>query len=518
MRAVCYARVSSIAQREHNTIASQMRVLPEYVTRQGWLLVRPVDTYVDDGFTAKTGHLEKRLAFARLMHDASADIFDVVVVVDLDRLTRSESMAERGVILGAFQAAGVKVASVIGGEILDLGTEYGELAATIKAIGAAGENRRRIARSMEGRETAVRRGRSQGVVPYGLVYHRDSHTWHIDPVAGPIVREAFERIANGESCDDIARDFERRDIRRPRGLWCRQRVQELIRARYPIGEKAGHNGKGITIAVPAIVDVALWQRAQDRIDRLRRKGLRHTKHTYLLEGLGSCAACGGPVHIRSKSQLGLAGYVCRNRRDKPLGGPACTAPYHVQADVDARVWAALCRELEDPDLVTALAAAREEQESDRHDWDTDVKGYEAHLARLEKAEAALLARFTRGIVSEAALDRELADLQRRRAHVAAQLATASTARASIVETQVRLSSAEQLIVALRSRLASADLATRRELVQLLVEPGSVRFLSRDVKFNLLIPRGSESGLRDRTSSENRSREPDAPPLRIRLVV
>ena len=72
MRAVCYARVSSAQQRDKDTIASQLRVLPEFVERHGWTLVKPVDTYVDDGRTAKAGHLERRDGLSALLRDAAA--------------------------------------------------------------------------------------------------------------------------------------------------------------------------------------------------------------------------------------------------------------------------------------------------------------------------------------------------------------------------------------------------------------------------------------------------------------
>jgi hypothetical protein len=47
------------------------------------------------------------------LRDAAAGRFDVVVVADIDRLTRSEDLGERGAILGALQRAGVCVASAV---------------------------------------------------------------------------------------------------------------------------------------------------------------------------------------------------------------------------------------------------------------------------------------------------------------------------------------------------------------------------------------------------------------------
>jgi DNA invertase Pin-like site-specific DNA recombinase len=110
VRAVIHARVSSLAQRDQHTIASQLETLPNFVSYRGWMLAKPVETYVDDGRTAKAGFLAERTAFTRLLRDAGLGQFDVVVVVDLDRLTRSEDLRERGEVLGAFQEAGVQIA------------------------------------------------------------------------------------------------------------------------------------------------------------------------------------------------------------------------------------------------------------------------------------------------------------------------------------------------------------------------------------------------------------------------
>src|SRR4051794_34789735 len=127
MRAVCYCRVSSQAQRDRHTIGSQLSTLPKFIAERGWTLVAPADTYVDDGRTAKAGHLEKREGFTRLFADMAAGKFDVVVAVDQDRLTRSEDITERGEVLGAFQRAKVQIAVAATGQVLDLGSSMGDL-------------------------------------------------------------------------------------------------------------------------------------------------------------------------------------------------------------------------------------------------------------------------------------------------------------------------------------------------------------------------------------------------------
>ena len=57
LRAVIYARVSSAAQRDRQTIASQLSTLPTFIASRGWVLAKPAGTYVDDGRTAMEGFL-----------------------------------------------------------------------------------------------------------------------------------------------------------------------------------------------------------------------------------------------------------------------------------------------------------------------------------------------------------------------------------------------------------------------------------------------------------------------------
>ena len=80
-RAVVYARYSSDQQREAS-IADQVEVCRRYIDRQGWRLV---DRYED---AALSGGSRFRPGFARLLADAEAKRFDVVICEAVDRLGR----------------------------------------------------------------------------------------------------------------------------------------------------------------------------------------------------------------------------------------------------------------------------------------------------------------------------------------------------------------------------------------------------------------------------------------------
>lgn len=492
MRSVCYARVSGAAQRERDTIASQLRVLPAFVSARGWTLVRPVDTYVDDGYTAKSGQLAARAGLARLLRDAATGLFDVVVVVDVDRLTRAEDLAERGLILGALQHAGVRVASTMGGDVLDLSTDHGDLMATLRAYTAASDNRKRSERVRHGKLTAAQRGAKVGRGPYGLVYDRARASWSIDPVRGPIVVEVMTRVAAGESCSVVALDLEMRGVPAPGKGWVKGRVHDLVRSRHTVGEWIAHHRTRTVVSVPAMVSEALWQRAQDALVAGRKRGLHRTRHVYLLEGLAVCGTCGSPIRIRSSQMQRRrwrrpAIYRCAGR----IAG-RCDAPHVITQDADDRAWSAICSILDDRDLPAELAEVRRERASDAHDWDRDAAGYRAHLARLDKVAAALLLRFRRGTVTERELDAELASVNRERAAVRAQLATAERARGSVATARERLSEATAMVEALRSRMATATPEERRAIATTLIDPGGVTFVGLALRIEMFVDRPTAS--------------------------
>lgn len=496
MRAVVYARVSSAGQRDRDTIASQMRVLPAFVERMDWQLVKPIDTYIDDGHTAKAGHLDQRRGLARLLADAAGGLFDVVVVVDLDRLTRSEDITERGAILGAFQRAGVRVASATSGQVLDLSTSIGDLFGTLQTFFAAEENRKRRERIVQGKLTAIQRGKKpSGPTPYGLKYDRSTGVWSVDPATGPIVVEMFERVAAGESCVVICDDLHERGIPRPRGQWNRHRVWGIVRSRHPVGEWTVDKRRKLVITVPPIVTEELWQRAQAALLKHKKRGLRRTKHTYLLEGLARCGSCGSPILIRSatisfRGTPNPAAYVCRRRKLDVRAAGRCDSPILKVADVDGRVWAKLCDLIEKPEIIEAHLDQRRELGDNPHDWKADADQYRRRIAQIERAESVLLERFSRGKVGERALDQELDRINHERSVLREQLATAERAALSATAHRAVVDDAKATLARMAAVLPNASQRARRELVEMLVQPGAVTFHGQEIELFASPPSGA----------------------------
>lgn len=472
MRAGLYARVSSAIQREAHSIESQLRLLPEFARRMGWTVVA---TYVDDGRTAKAGHLERREGLARAMADAADGKIDVLVVVDLERLTRSEDLTERGAILGAIQRAGVKLAIAGSGDILDLGTSMGDFIALVKSWAAADDNRHRREKVLRGRREAVARGRKpSGATPWGYRYDRPAGRLHVDPVLAEVIRDIFRRVIAGESARALGLDLERRGISTPRGGRWGAGLHRILRSPVYRGEWVVDATRGQRIAVPAIVDEALWWAAQDALSRSAggvRVGGGRALHVYLCAGRIWCSVCGHAVQVHSEAPNVRGGrsayYRCSGRR-LPRDGKPCTLPMVQVRDIDARVWTAIAALVQAPDFVDRLADRDDASEAAA--WERDLAQAQGRLAELERSEVAILDRHSRGAVSDAALDVHLARVAARRTALERQVTAARAGAGSSARGAVSATAALEVAGRLRAALEVTTPEERRELVRALV-PG-----------------------------------------------
>jgi site-specific DNA recombinase len=499
MRAAIYARVSSAAQRDRHTIENQLRVLPAFVQSQGWDLV---GTYVDDGRSAKAGKLDERDGFARLVRDAEKRRFDLLVVVDIDRLTRTDSLEERAQILGPFQRLGIDIVTPSGGR-LDMRTMLGELWVTIQALGAAEENRKRAERIKAGKVRAIAEGRKPaGPTPFGLAYDRVTGAWSVDEEAATIVREIYERVAAGESCVSVADDLERRGVRGPKKGWSRAAVYRTMHTRYTCGEWLVDKVRGVTMTVPRILSDDLWFAAQKALKKARRRGLNRTQHVYLLQGLARCV-CGGKILIRSgvkyynaqhEPREHPAAYFCAERREKK-----CDEPIAYCRDLDERVWSKLMEELAHPDLLDEIELVQNRRASDAHDWAADIEGFKAHLARLDKVEAEFMTMYRRGQISKSAWEIEIPKLTRERKMVNDQLRAATNALGSTMSSKERLLAVSASVARLRAALPKATLEQRRALLRELAHEDGVLIVGGRAELVLdLVVRADEPQVREPT--------------------
>ena len=148
--AAIYARVSTLNGGQDPTM--QTRELVEYCQRRGWEIF---DTYVDRGVSGKK---DSRPELNRMMEDAYARRFDVVIVWRFDRFCRSVSHLIRA--LETFNALGIEFVSLC--EQVDTSTPTGKLVFTILGAVAEGERNLIAERVRSGLRNAKAKGKRLG--------------------------------------------------------------------------------------------------------------------------------------------------------------------------------------------------------------------------------------------------------------------------------------------------------------------------------------------------------------------
>ena len=148
--AAVYARVSTLHTGQDPTM--QTRELVEYCQRRGWEVF---NCYVDNGVSGKK---DSRPELNRLMADAHARRFDVVVVWRFDRFSRSVSHLCRA--LEVFNALKINFVSMI--EQIDTTTPAGTFVFHVLAAVAQSERQTIVERVRGGLRNARARGKRLG--------------------------------------------------------------------------------------------------------------------------------------------------------------------------------------------------------------------------------------------------------------------------------------------------------------------------------------------------------------------
>ena len=148
--AAIYARVSTLNCGQDPTI--QTRELAEYCQRRGWEVF---DFYVDKGVSGKK---DSRPQLNRMMEDAHARRFDVVIVWRFDRFCRSVSHLLRA--LETFNALGIQFVSLC--EQVDTSTPTGKLVFTVLGAVSEGERNLIAERVRAGLRNAKAKGKTLG--------------------------------------------------------------------------------------------------------------------------------------------------------------------------------------------------------------------------------------------------------------------------------------------------------------------------------------------------------------------
>jgi site-specific DNA recombinase len=462
---------------------------------------------------------------------------DGVVIYDPDRLARR--FVDQTIVLEEIARKQVDVVFVQGGVAR---TPEEQMALGVRGIFAEYERAKILDRTRRGRLHRARGGAPPAWPnpPYG--YRRltgerpPPGTIVVEECEAAFVREIFVWVGiEGLCLRQVALRLEQQGIRPRSGKhWAPSTLGQMVRNRVYVGQ--AHHQKyesvepeqprdrlryrrhrkssarrrpeheWIGVRVPAIVDEALFDKAQQRLVENRRKTAGQVKHAYLLRGLLVCSVCerkmwgfGSAFGTRQERRY----YACHGRdRHAARCEQRCPSRPVRGEDIERIVWEDLARWLQEPEQIAT------QLEAQRGNVRSVLDAYTAEQRRLARERRALAEAINRLVDAYQAGAIGLEELRGRRERLeeAKQRCQANVAQLeqqhehALAQRRV-VDELEQLKERLHHGLERCTWEDRRAIIELLVE--KIEVAEPNLRVHYIVPLGTAG---------QRSQDPGAMPI------
>lgn len=303
-----YIRVSDERQDEYSP-DSQLKKIREYAAREGYLIP---DEYVfyDDGISGRS--VKKRDDFNRMIAIAKEKThpFDVIYVWKFSRFCRNQE--ESMVYKNLLKKKGVSVVSVSEpipeghfGSLLERVIEWMDEFYLVN-LGAE---------VMRGMTEKASRGEPNCPPPFGYIMRDKQYYPDEESGAADVIREIFQRYADGDGMREIVTSFHDRGIKTKNGAVIDNRRIEYIlhnpcyigKIRWsPDGSRSvsrrkydNENIMTVDGKHEPIISMELWEAVQKRIKEVKLAYPKYTRKEqriqHMLKGIVKCSACGGTL-------------------------------------------------------------------------------------------------------------------------------------------------------------------------------------------------------------------------------
>jgi len=508
IRAAFYARVSSEQQATAHTVESQIAALSERAQSDG-TSVPPERQFVDDGYSGAT---LVRPALDRLRDLATVGAIDRIYVHSPDRLARN--YAYQVLLLDEWRRHGI--------ELVFLNRPLGQspeddLLLQVQGIVAEYERAKIMERSRRGKKHAAQTG-SLNVMsnaPFGYRYvsvrEGGGHA-RFEPVPeqARIVQEIFSWIGRDRcSLAEVCRRLQKAGEVTATGnqIWSRQAVWHILqnpayqgRAAYgkthmmPRGKKARPRAargrpaqprrsnapvaadprEWVFVAVPPIVDAALFRAAQEQLQENRsRARLGRRRPGYLLQGLTCCARCGYAYYGKTTHQMGVGHnmkdfryYRCSGSDGYRFGGERICSNAQVQGEfLESALWREVSNLLKNP-----ARLERDHDTGSRAAASPDnIEAPKAKRLKLEHALERLIDSFTEGLIEKDQFTSRMARTKNRIAELDAQIKDGAGDTDHFEHLRVATKRLREIATAVGPDLTTANWRRRRDIIRTLVQ-------------------------------------------------
>lgn len=416
-RTVLYRRVSSPEQVANYSMETQRDALTAYAHNQNFMIVMD---YEDAGVSAWHDSLKYRPSLARLLADAASDVYDDVLVYDVERWSRSAQVGLTA--LSTLRENNKRIIFVTQPD-MNPNTPEGKFWTTLGLAMAQYYSDRLSVRVTAGKAQRRKAGLYNGFLPFGAIKGRNGipipdmtrRRHNLTNYDGYI--KILELAASGLTSRQIAETLNYLGYRttgnRGRQLFTKDSVTAILNSKFYLGHLPdgryglGHSRRGtytegiIGVRAP-FVDEILWANAQQALqaNSTRKRGHpveANSVHAYSLQGLLYCSHCGGKIHMHTTG-AGVPRVYCYSRAQGSR--PSC-AQRGVALEVYEPQVENCLRLIAVPQTYQSAVKSFSDKDSD------DIQGAQRQLRTLTASKKRLVKQYQHGDLSEKVYRREV---------------------------------------------------------------------------------------------------------------
>lgn len=359
-----------------------------------------------------SGTRSDRPGLTQALADIDAGKIDVLVAWRQDRISRGITRA----------LLDLKERIDAGKVVIELAKEtFDPSTFEILAWAAGVELRGKRDRLMMGVAGRLANGKAWNHPPlYGLT--KEDGIYSVNPDEAKWVAAIWEWYAAGVGVGQIQRRLVEARARQRKGnkagehQWALVAIYKILRTdAYFTGRlKMEWGGEVYELACPVLVDAKTAQRARVRHERALANPVHHVHVEFLAAGLTYCGVCGGRMQLynwRSGPYNQLHSQYRCNRYHQGTHLPDCPklqGARKVDGEVWERVWAFMTKK---KGFAQAVEARIKQLQAEERAAAADVGKLEAELVRLEEERRRTVTAHRKGVIGDADLEIQLAEVQ-----------------------------------------------------------------------------------------------------------
>ena len=281
--AVVYARYSAGPKQTDQSIEGQIYDCQEYAKKHGLTII---EYYIDRHISGKED--SNRSEFQRMLNDCCKGQFKYVITWKVDRFGRNRE--ELAVNKSKLKRAGVQL--VYAKESIPDGPEGIILESLLEGLAEyySADLAQKVKRGMS---ESAKKGKVLGSsCIYGFQKSADG-CYEINEPAAAIIREVFQRYADGDTVPQIIKDLNSRGVLTYKNKpFDSSTLYRALRNRKYIGE-CTFGDVVYESGIPQIIDNETFDRVQERMDANKHTGFKYAAPVpFLFTGKIICGECG----------------------------------------------------------------------------------------------------------------------------------------------------------------------------------------------------------------------------------